>query len=437
MLGQNFLFDRNLAKAIVESLGVVEGDHVVEIGPGMGALTQYLVASPAKRITLIERDYRLAQELERRYQDDHRIIVFTQDAAQIDLRLLYGNGPIKVLGNLPYSASTAIISHFTEPLSPACKLVFMLQREVAERLAASPRHKNYGAFTVLLGRHWKVKKSRTVPPDVFWPRPAVESAIVEITPHSGEEIIPCDEEKFRELVRLGFSSRRKQLGSLLKIAAVPWCEMTQQLGYPVTLRGEDLTISDWSLLVKMIHPMTLSSPEERCDVVDQEDRPIDIQSRDAVHVNKWRHRAIHLWIFNQAGELFLQKRSRWKSHHPGLWCSSVAGHVNAGEDYITAAHRELKEELGAVLQLSPFHRIEASDATGEEFITCFFGHGEGPFEIDRCEVETGAFFAPELILQWLESAPGEFTPVFRALAKAFLEKNETKCRFETPLIESY
>ena len=236
MLGQNFLFDRNLAAAIVKAIDIVEGDHVVEVGPGMGALTEHIISSPAKKITLIERDYRLAEELKHRYQGDHRVQVIVGDAAQVDLRLLYGNGLIKLLGNLPYSASTAIISHFTQPLSPVCKLVLMLQREVAERLAASPCDKNYGALTVLLGRHWKVKKTRVVPPDVFWPRPAVESAIVEITPRSREELIPCDETKFQEIVRLGFSSRRKQLGSLLKIATARWREMMEKLGYSPTVR---------------------------------------------------------------------------------------------------------------------------------------------------------------------------------------------------------
>ena len=96
---------------------------------------------------------------------------------------------------------------------------------------------------------------------------------------------------------------------------------------------------------------------------------------------------------------------------------------------MTAAHRELKEELGAVLNLHPFHRIEASRVTGEEFIECFYGYSEGPFKMDPCELETGAFFAPEVILKWLDAMPGDFTPVFKILAQYFLQ-SETKCRFE-------
>lgn len=436
MLGQNFLFDRNLAAAIVKAIGINEGDHVVEVGPGMGALTEHIIESPAKKITLIERDYRLAEELKCRYKNDHRVQVIVGDAAQVDLRLLYGNGPIKLLGNLPYSASTAIITHFTQPLSPACKLVLMLQREVAERLAASPSDKNYGALTVLLGRHWKVKKTRLVPPDVFWPRPAVESAIVEIIPRSQAELICCDEEKFQELVRRGFSSRRKQLGSLLKVPTSHWQELVKKLGYPATIRAEDLSIDDWSRLVQELHPLVVHPADELCDVVDQTDRVIDIQPRDFVHVNKLRHRAVHLWIFNEKGELFLQKRSRWKSMHPGLWCSSVAGHLNAGEGYLVAAHRELKEELGAALNLCFFHRIEASATTEEEFIECFYGCAAGPFKMDLCELETGAFFSRELIIQWLTARPEEFTPVLKILVQQFL-KNETKCRFDKFKVSQY
>ncbi len=262
MLGQNFLFDRNLSAAIVRAIEIVDGDHVVEVGPGMGALTEHIISSPAKRITLIERDYRLAEELERRYQDDFRVQVITGDAAQVDLTLLYGDGPVKLLGNLPYSASTAIISHFTQPLSPACKLVLMLQREVAERLSSSPGDKSYGALTVLLGRHWIVKKTRLVPPDVFWPRPAVESAIVEIIPRPQEELIYCDEKKFQELVRAGFSSRRKQLGSLLKIPKERWQKLMEKLGSPSTVRGEDLSIDRWSLLTNLLSPLIVHQVDE-------------------------------------------------------------------------------------------------------------------------------------------------------------------------------
>ena len=176
-LGQNFLLDPNLARAIVDALDPEPGDHLLEVGPGMGALTIHLLESPARRITLIERDHRLTSELRDRYAADihaGRLQVIQGDGAKADLISLYGFGPVKMVGNLPYSASTAIITQFTMAISPASRLVLMVQREVAERLAALPGDKDYAALTVLLGRRWAVKKLRIVPPEVFWARPTVE-----------------------------------------------------------------------------------------------------------------------------------------------------------------------------------------------------------------------------------------------------------------------
>jgi 16S rRNA (adenine1518-N6/adenine1519-N6)-dimethyltransferase len=416
MLGQNFLLDVNLARAIVTSIDPSVGDHVVEIGPGMGALTQHLVASPATRITLIERDHRFVEELKRRYENE-RVRVIGGDAVKIDLRELYGSGPIKVIGNLPYSASTAIIAHFTEALSPACKLVFMLQREVAERLVAVPGDKDYAALTILLGRRWSVKKQRIVPPNVFWPRPHVESAIVEIQPQLIQDLLQCDEQKFRDVVRLGFSSRRKKLSSLLKKNFPTAPKILEELGYPFSVRAEDLSVENWSDFVSRLSPEQLDFAKELSDVVDQNDISIGVEEREVIHVNKLRHRAVHVLIFNGKGELFLQKRSFWKENHPGLWCSSVAGHLCAGESYLVAAGRELQEEIGVFVPLTPFVRLEPSDETSQEFIECFYGFSEGPFKMDPCELETGAFFKVSLIEKWLASHPEEFTPVFKMIIR--------------------
>jgi 16S rRNA (adenine1518-N6/adenine1519-N6)-dimethyltransferase len=423
MLGQNFLLDSNLARAIVADSNPQEGDHIVEIGPGMGALTEHIVASAASHITLIERDHRFVAALKQRYENS-RVRVMSADAAKVDLRELYGYGPIKVIGNLPYSASTAIIARFTETLSPASCLVLMLQREVADRLAAVPGDDDYGALTILLGRRWCVKKTRIVPSDVFWPRPRVESAVVKISRRPIQEIPPCNEVLFRDMVRLGFSSRRKQLSSLLNIPASRWLEIATYLRHPPKIRAETLNFQEWSFLVNQLCPITSESKEELFDVVNENDTVLSTHERHFVHVNKLLHRAIHIWIFNHRGELFLQKRSYWKENHAGLWCSSVAGHVDAGESYYDAAKRELHEELGADVLLQPFHRILASEVTGQEFVECFVGIAEGPFILDPGEIETGAFFNSELIEQWMNAYPEEFTPLFKIVAKKFL--NETK-----------
>ncbi len=433
MLGQNFLLDTNLARAIVADLDPQPGDHLVEVGPGMGALTVHILESPARRITLIERDHRLAGELRERYATEMasgRLEIIQGDGAKADLRSLYGFGPVKMLGNLPYSASTAIITHFTMPFSPACRLVLMVQREVGERLAATPGHGDYAALTVQLGRRWRVKKLRIVPPDVFWPRPAVESIVIEVSPRPVADLPSCDPVRFSELVRLGFHSRRKQLGSLLDLSKATWEKWAAAKGHPVTARAEDLPVDDWAELTLLgrdgQHP-EVDPPEEIFDVVDESDAVIDARPRHEVHVNKLLHRAVHIWLFNRAGELFLQKRSPWKQNHPDLWCSSTAGHVDAGESYEEAAHRELMEEIGVDSPLTKIWKIEASAETGYEFLEVFVGRSEGPFLFAPGEVETGSFFPVEQIRHWMERTPEEFTPLFRMIATRFL--NETKRLF--------
>lgn len=426
MLGQNFLLDTNLARAIVADLDPQPSDHLVEVGPGMGALTVHILASPARRITLIERDHRLVAELRDRYALEiasGRLEMIQGDGARADLRALYGYGPVKMIGNLPYSASTAIITHFTMPVSPACKLVLMVQREVGERLAATPGDGDYAALTVQLGRRWSVKKLRIVPPDVFWPRPAVESIVIAVSPRPVDGLPACDPERFSELVRKGFHSRRKQLRSLLDFPKETWEAWAATKRHPVTARAEDLPVDDWAELALIpvdgknhTHP-EVDPPAEIFDVVDENDTVIDSMPRDVVHVNKLRHRAVHIWLFNREGELFLQKRSPWKQQNPGLWCSSTAGHVDAGESYEQAAHRELMEEIGVDSPLTKIWKIEAAPETGHEFIEVFVGASEGPFRFAPGEVETGSFFPVEQIQRWIAQTPQEFTPVFRMIAE--------------------
>ena len=435
MLGQNFLLDPNLARAIVAGLEPRPGDHLVEVGPGMGALTTHILESPARRITLIERDHRLVAELRERHEAEitsGRLEIIQGDGAKTDLPPLHGHGPVKMIGNLPYSASTAIIAHFTEAVSPASILVLMVQREVAERLAAKPGHKDYAALPVLLGRRWSVRKLRIVPPDVFWPRPAVESAVIEVSQRPVKGLPNCDPERYTQLVRRGFSARRKQLRSLLDLPKETWEQWTLRKGYPVTARAEDLSVDDWAELA--LHASDPEHPEvdpagEIFDIVDDRDQVIGSMARDAVHVNNLRHRAVHIWLFNRRGELFLQKRSPWKQNHPDLWCSSTAGHVDSGESYEEAAHRELGEEIGVDSKLVRFWKIEASDETGQEFLEVFVGSSEGPFRFAPGEVETGSFFPVDQIWRWLDLAPGDFTPVFRMIAGKYLHETKSLINF--------
>ena len=267
---------------------------------------------------------------------------------------------------------------------------------------------------------------------MFWPRPAVESIVIEVSKRPVAGLPSCDPERFSELVRKGFHARRKQLGSLLDLPKPVWEEWAIGKGHPVTARAEDLPVDDWAELALLgrdgQHP-EVDPPSEIFDVVDASDEVIDSRPRDEVHVNKLKHRAVHIWLFNNAGELFLQKRSPWKQNHPDLWCSSTAGHVDAGETYEQAAHRELMEEIGVDSLLAKIWKIEASAATGHEFLEVFVGRTEGPFRFAPGEVETGSFFPLEQIRRWLDQTPEEFTPVFRMIAERFLkslDQSETK-----------
>ena len=202
-LGQNFLHDQNLARWIVAALEIRPGDHVVEIGPGLGALTGFL-AEQDIQLTLLEKDGKLAAALSEKFAGG-RVGVVHGDALDFDLRALWGRGPVKVIGNLPYYVSTPLIAKFTSPLSPASRLVLTLQLELAQRLNAQPQTKDFGAMTVCVNRRWRVKSLRKLPASVFYPAPKVDSAVISLDRKPAAEVCPLDDVAFEALVRRGFS----------------------------------------------------------------------------------------------------------------------------------------------------------------------------------------------------------------------------------------
>ena len=415
-LGQNFLIDQNLARWIVAQLEIGRDDHVVEIGPGVGSLTEHVVAA-AGSVTLIEKDDRLIDYLRKRFERPG-VEVIHGDAVEFDTRRLLGRGPLKIIGNLPYYVSTPIIERFADPLLSPARVILTLQRELAERLKARPGTKDYGAMTVCLGRRWQVKYLKTLPASVFYPAPKVESAVVSFTPRSREQIAPCDDVLFERLVRCGFSERRKQLRKNLErgfdSGDRAWSERIESLGLPATARAEELSLSQWTALAQQIDAAVAQRGQELFDVVDESDRVIDTLPRDEVHARDLRHRAIHVMLFNTRGEVFLQKRSIWKDRNPGLWDSSTAGHVDAGETYEQAARRELREEIGIeVGELEEIDTLGCGPETGWEFLRVHRGRHDGPFSFASLEVEGGAFLPVAQVREWLEKRPEDFTPIFR------------------------
>ena len=142
-----------------------------------------------------------------------------------------------------------------------------------------------------------------------------------------------------------------------------------------------------------------------------------------MHANNSLHRAVHVLIFNRAGDVFLQLRPRSKDRHPLTWESSAAGHVNAGEDYDETARRELMEELGAETTLKRVAKLPASEQTGHEFIWLYRGNYDGALKLNRSEIEAGKFFPPKVVEDWIKARPRDFAPGFVECWKIWREKN--------------
>jgi 16S rRNA (adenine1518-N6/adenine1519-N6)-dimethyltransferase len=424
-LGQNFLHDQNLARRIVAEANIGAEDFVIEIGPGLGALTELTLAKGA-RVLAIEKDERLAEYLRAKFQGAALEIVHA-DALEFDPRILYTRAKVKLLGNLPYYISSQLLMKFLEYPSPISLWLLMLQKELAKRLVAAPSTSDYGALTLLIQFHHRVEYLRTVPASVFLPKPEVDSALVRIEPRDPRQLPECNYEMFAGLVRRGFSQRRKQLGKLIRENIPNWEEIAADLNLNVQARAEELSLFQWIALTNRVSPIPAEraekSIEEEFTVVDEQDRSKGAAPRSQVHANNLLHRAVHLLIFNPAGEVFLQLRSRGKDRHPLAWDSSAAGHVNAGEDYDQTAPRELLEELGIKTPLKRVAKLPASERTGYEFIWLYTGSYAKPLSPNPSEIEAGRFFPPAIVDGWIKARPREFAPGFLECWKIWREKN--------------
>jgi 16S rRNA (adenine1518-N6/adenine1519-N6)-dimethyltransferase len=413
-LGQNFLHDQNLARWIVERARINADDFVLEIGPGLGALTGEILQRGA-RLLALEKDARLVGFLREKFSDP-RLEIRHSDALEFDARILFAEHNVKVIGNLPYYIASQLLLRFLDFPSCISLALFMLQDEMARRLSAKPRTTDYGALTLRLQLHYHIEYLRKIPRTVFLPQPEVASAIVRFTPRAEKRIGIFDHEVFREIVKHGFSQRRKQLRKLLASHIDDWESISKKIAAPLTARAEELSLEQWITLANLIAPrdekIAKHGSAERFPVVDENDRQIGTASRQEVHENNFRHRAVHILIFNHDGELLLQKRSPWKDRHPLLWDSSAAGHVEANEQYDQTAVRELEEELGVMAELQSVGKLPASDKTGQEFLTVYRGKHDGPFKYPSEEISAVEFFPVEIVERWLENKPENFAPGF-------------------------
>lgn len=212
-LGQHFLTDRRILERIADSLRLAGGETVVEIGPGRGALTD-LLADRAGRLVAIEYDRALAERLRERYASRHHVIIAQADVLEVSPGAMAA-GPYVLVGNVPYYITTPILFHGLAAPRPE-RAVYLVQKEVADRLAAAPGSKAYGALTVNVAAFARVESLFRVPPGAFSPPPTVDSAVVRLTPLDVPLVTDHDAAAFRQLVLGAFGMRRKQMRRVLR-----------------------------------------------------------------------------------------------------------------------------------------------------------------------------------------------------------------------------
>lgn len=246
--GQNFLHDPGIIQRIIDAIHPMPGQLIVEIGPGQAALTEYLVASGA-RVNAIELDRDLADWLEPHFADASNFKLHRSDILKFDLSNLLDDSSddpdtaMRVIGNLPYNISTPCLFHLLKYADRIEDMVFMLQKEVVQRLAAEPGSGQYGRLSVMIQYHCQVDALFDVPPGAFNPPPKVTSAIVRLRPRQQIEQPAQDTAMFQSVVREAFSQRRKTLRNCLKLLL----KQHPDVDIPIDLsrRAETLSISEF------------------------------------------------------------------------------------------------------------------------------------------------------------------------------------------------
>lgn len=425
-LGQNFLQDEELARWIADQVEPDGADLVIEAGPGLRALTRHLEGRP-KKLLLVEKDRQIAEQLRRHYEGAEGVVVLEEDATSFDLRPWFRYGGAGFVGNLPYSVGGEILRHLLTPPTPVGRAVIMLQKEVCERLAAKPGSSGCSALSALVQRDWEVEWLRTVGPEVFVPRPKVDSAVVRLRPRDPASLPVCERRVFERMVKAGFSQRRKQLKNLLPAGPEPWGMLAERLGLAETMRAEELTLEHWVALSRWYEGRVEADAGQRAsevfDVVDERDEVVEQRTRGEVHALGLRHRAVHVLVFNRRGEVFLQQRSHLKDVSPLAWDSSAAGHLDSGESYAEAAVREVREELGVETGgTERVLKIAAGPETDEEFVELHVARHDGAVRWPPEEVRTGQWFRPAEVTEWIAARPQDFARGFRTCWRLWMEK---------------
>ena len=255
--GQNFLIDASVVEEIIDAAGISGEDTVLEIGPGIGTMTQYL-AERAGRVIAVEIDRALIPILEDTLSAYDNVRVINDDILKVDLNRLSeeenGGRPIKVVANLPYYITTPIIMALLEKEVPLESITIMVQKEVAERMKTGPGSKDYGALSLAVQYYAEPVIVTEVPPHCFMPRPGVSSMVIRLDRYKEPPVTPRDPDKMFKLIRASFNHRRKTLSNGLStdpslgLSREKVTEALEKMGLPVDIRGEKLDLAQFAEL---------------------------------------------------------------------------------------------------------------------------------------------------------------------------------------------
>lgn len=262
--GQNFLIDTRVLERIIAAAGVTKEDFVLEIGPGIGTMTQYL-CEYARAVAAVEIDKNLIPILADTLSEYDNVEVINDDILKVDINRLAeernGGKPIKVVANLPYYITTPIIMGLFESHVPIDSITIMVQKEVADRMQVGPGTKDYGALSLAVQYYAKPEIVANVPPNCFMPRPNVGSAVIRLTRHKEVPVQVEDEKLMFRIIRASFNQRRKTLANGLNNAPdIPLskekiAEAIAELGVNPSIRGEALTLEEFAALSNIIGRM--------------------------------------------------------------------------------------------------------------------------------------------------------------------------------------
>lgn len=263
-LGQNFLVDAGIVQGIVAAADIKQGDRVLEIGPGIGTLTQALCEAGAD-VTCVELDKRLPEILSHTLEAYDNVRVIQGDILKVNILEIMGDEPFKVVANLPYYITTPIIMALLEKHLPITDIVVMVQKEVAQRMAAEPGGKTYGALSVAVQYYTVPQIALYVPPRSFMPPPEVDSVVVDCKVRTNPAVDLIDEKMFFRVVKAAFGQRRKTLNNALKSVGVDKniiADVLTKAGVETTRRGETLTMDEFAAISNILSEMAMENKND-------------------------------------------------------------------------------------------------------------------------------------------------------------------------------